>query len=117
MNGNPTNHDSYEPNLAICEYLANRCQQTALNCLRRLNDLLQRKFKRSQSELQTQAIVKFNLAVLLILQGRRDIALLLLEEVYRQRDCFIEFMQSRVFLLLMVFLSKARNSTFWPKMP
>jgi hypothetical protein len=51
LNSNPCNLDSYEPNLAICEYMANRCQQSALNCIRKLNELLARKWKRDQSTL------------------------------------------------------------------
>lgn len=84
LSSNPSNVDSYEPNLAICEYLANRCQQSALNCIRRLNDLLARRWKRDQSTLEphTHNIVKFNIAILLILQGRRDCALLLLQDIY-----------------------------------
>lgn len=110
LTSNPSNIDSYEPNLIICEYLANRCQPSSANCLRKLNDLLSRKFKRDQpTEQQTQCIVKLNLAILLILQGRRDSALLILSEIYNQRDCFVEFMQSRIFLLLLVPLSAIRN--------
>ena len=80
--------------------------------MRKLNDLLARKFKRDQpTDQQTQNIVKLNLVVLLILQGRRDAAILLLEEIYKQRDCFVEFMQSRIFLLLMVTSITTRNCT------
>jgi hypothetical protein len=101
---NSINIDSYEPNLAICEYLSNRCQQSSLNCLRKLNDLLARRLKRdpARTDSQTECILKLNIAILLVLQGKRDNALVVLAELYRTRDCFIEFMQSRVFLLLLV---------------
>lgn len=106
------NIDSYEPNLAICEYLANRCQQSSLNCLRKLNDILTRKLKRNpnRTDCQTESIIKLNIAILFILQGKRDNALVILNDIYHNRDCFIEFMQSRIFLLILVDLLKFRNS-------
>jgi hypothetical protein len=87
----PVNIDSYEPNLAICEYLANRCQPAALNCLKKLNDILNRKLKRdpNRGDPQTECIIKLNIIVLLILQGRRDSALLLLSELYKQKQSLI----------------------------
>lgn len=109
---NSINIDSYEPNLAICEYLSNRCQQSSLNCLRKLNDLLARRLKRdpARTDSQTECILKLNIAILLVLQGKRDNALVVLAELYRTRDCFIEFMQSRVFLLLLELNSLAKNA-------
>jgi hypothetical protein len=103
FSSNPSNLDSYEPNLYICEYLANRCQQSALNTLKKLNDLIARKYKReaNRADPQTENIIKLNIAVLMILQGRRDNALVLLREIYHNRNCFIEFMQTRIFLLLL----------------
>jgi len=56
-------------------------------------------------------MIKLNIAVLLILQGKRDNALVVLYSVYRNRDCLIEFMQSRIFLLLLVTHQSFRNST------
>jgi predicted negative regulator of RcsB-dependent stress response len=105
------NIDSYEPNLAICEYLANRCQQSSLNCLRKLNDILTRKLKRNpnRTDCQTESIIKLNIAILFILQGKRDNALVILNDIYHNRDCFIEFMQSRIFLLILVGLLTFRN--------
>jgi hypothetical protein len=108
---NAVNIDSYEPNLAITEYMANRCNQSALNSLRKLNDILVRKYRREHllQDPQTEQIIKLNIVVHLILQGKRDYALLLLKEIYKHRECFIEFMQSRVFLLLMVTVGLGRN--------
>ena len=103
FSSNPSNLDSYEPNLYICEYMANRCQQSALNTLKKLNDLIARRYKReaNRADPQTENIIKLNIAVLMILQGRRDYALVLVREIYNNRNCFIEFMQTRIFLLLL----------------
>lgn len=94
--------------------MANRCQQSALNCLRKLNDLLTRKFKRDQPthEPHTHNLIKLNIAVLLILQGRRDCALPILTDVFEHKDCFVESIQSRLLLLLMVHPAASRNCTF-----
>jgi hypothetical protein len=98
------NIDSYEPNLAICEYLSNRCVQTSINCHRKLSEWLSKKSKRENYKLDchTESIVKFNIAILLILLGKRDNALLVMTDIYKNRACFIEYMQSRIMLLLMV---------------
>lgn len=98
------NIDSYEPNLAICEYLSNRCVQTSINCHRKLSEWLMKKSKRENYKLDchTESIVKFNIAILLILLGKRDNALLVMTDIYKNRACFIEYMQSRIMLLLMV---------------
>jgi hypothetical protein len=99
--------------------MANRCQQSALNCLRKLNDLLARKFKRDQPthEPHTHNLIKLNIAVLLILQGRRDCAIPILTDVFSHRDCFVESIQSRLLLLLMVLPATSRNFTSKPKIP
>lgn len=80
LTSNTINIDSYEPNLAVCEYLTNRCTQSSLNCLRKLNDLISRKIKREAQKLDghTESLIKLNVAVLLILMGKRDNALLML---------------------------------------
>ena len=58
-----------------------------------------------------------NMAALLVLGGRREQALLLLTEVYSHRQCFIEYMQSRLLLLVMVFPSPFRSSTSFSATP
>lgn len=50
----------------------------------------------------TESIGKLNIAILLILLGKRDNALLVMTDIYKNRACFIEYMQSRIMLLLMV---------------
>jgi len=95
--------------------MANRCQQSTLNCMRKLNDLHIRKYQRDRLAPQTEATIKVNLAVLLVLQGRRDQALILLNEVYQNRHCFIEFMQSRIYFLLMVSISQNRSSIWFSR--
>ena len=93
--------------------MANRCHQTALNCLRKLNDLHLRKFRKdthNHQPSQTEATLMLNMSALLVLQGRREQALLLLKEVYQQRQCFIEYMQSRLLLFLMVLFPLFRSS-------
>lgn len=83
--------------------MANRCQQSAVNCLKKLNDIITRKYRRegNRNDPQTENIVKFNIAVLMILQGKRDNAMIILKEVYNNRNCFIEFMQTRILLMLL----------------
>lgn len=105
------NIDSYEPNLAICEYLSNRCVQTSINCHRKLSEWLMKKSKRENYKLDchTESIVKFNIAILLILLGKRDNALLVMTDIYKNRACFIEYMQSRIMLLLMELNITQRN--------
>ena len=92
--------------------MANRCQQSAVNCLKKLNDIITRKYRRegNRNDPQTENIVKFNIAVLMILQGKRDNAMVILKEVYNNRNCFIEFMQTRILLMLLV--SKPRFRSF-----
>lgn len=99
--------------------MSNRCQQSALNSLKKLNDIITRKYKRegTRNDPQTENIVKLNIAILMTLQGRRDGALVVLREVYHHRNCFIEFMQTRVFLLLLVPASISSNSTSRSKTP
>lgn len=54
LTANPTNIESYEPNLILSEYMANRCHQTAINCLRKLNDLHLRKFRKEGAQQPAQ---------------------------------------------------------------
>jgi hypothetical protein len=63
-----------------------------------------KKFKRENYKLDcyTESIVKFNIAILLITLGKRDNAMLVMTDIYKNRACFIEYMQSRIMLLLMV---------------
>lgn len=78
------NIDSYEPNLAICEYLANRCVGTSISCHRKLVEWLGKKYKRENYKLdwQTESIVKLNIGILLVLVGKRENALLLMTDIY-----------------------------------
>jgi hypothetical protein len=94
--------------VAVCEYLSNRCTQASLNCLKKLNDILPKKMRPESDEedasmeLRSEHVIKYNIAVLLILLGKRDNALQVIKEVYKAKECFIEYAQCRILFMLMV---------------
>lgn len=80
------NIESYEPNLAICEYLSNgRTLNASHVCIRKLNNLLSKKTKR-ENELydhMTLQLMKYNIGILMLLNGKKENACLLVNDVYR----------------------------------
>ena len=53
-------------------------------------------------ELRSEHVIKYNIAVLLTLLGKRDNALQVIKEVYKSKECFIEYAQCRILFMLMV---------------
>lgn len=79
------NAESYEPNLAICEYLNNgRTLNASHVCIRKLNSLISKKNKKDSElyDLMTLQLMKYNIGILMLLNGKRENAYLLISDVY-----------------------------------
>ena len=50
----------------------------------------------------TDQILKYNIAILMMLTGRKDSAYAIVGDIYNNEKCFIDFMKYRMLLLLMV---------------
>lgn len=85
LNTTNINSDSYEPNLAICEYLSNgRSQNASHVCIRKLNNLIIKKNKRETElyEQMTMQLMKYNVSILMLLNGKKENAHLLISDIY-----------------------------------
>lgn len=73
-------------------------------CLRKLGALLLKKTKKDNDHYErvTDQILKYNIAILMMLTGRKDSAYAILSDIYSHEKCFIDFMKYRMLLLLMV---------------
>ena len=47
--------------------------------------------------------MKYNIGILMLLNGKKENAYLLINDVYKNEKCFIDFVKYRMLLLLMVF--------------
>lgn len=73
-------------------------------CLRKLSTLLAKKSKKENDHYEriTDQIIKYNIAILMLLTGRKENAYMLISDIYAHEKCFIDFMKYRMLLLLMV---------------
>ena len=105
MNSANINVQSYEPNLAICEYLNNgRTTNASHVCIRKLNNLISKKSKKDSEmyDNMTVQLMKYNIGILMLLNGKKENAYLLINDIYNNQKCFIDYLKYRMLLLLMV---------------
>lgn len=84
LNSININIESYEPNLAISEYLSNgRTLNASHVAIRKLNNLLSKKNKKDNEiyEHMTLQLMKYNIGILMLLNGKKENAYMLIADV------------------------------------
>lgn len=84
LNSININIESYEPNLTISEYLSNgRTLNASHVAIRKLNNLLSKKNKKDNEmyEHMTLQLMKYNIGILMLLNGKKENAYMLIADV------------------------------------
>ena len=101
----------------VCEYLGNRSIQSSQQCIRKLSQLLAKKSKKDNDHYErlTEQLIKYNLGILMAMNGKKENAFILLNDIYHNEKCFIDYLKYRMLLLLMVFALTHSGAKYLPQ--